>query len=102
MRKAFQLVLSAIIGVSFLFPLVEFFDEWDGTALPSRDTELYVVCLIVGVGILFALRRLLLVVPDLLASHSLSPRLDGPLVPLTPFIPPCAVLSASPPGPLRI
>jgi hypothetical protein len=39
-----------------LYPLVEFFDRWDTSPLPSNDTELWVTALLamIGLGVLLA------------------------------------------------
>ena len=102
MRRPFQLVVGATLAASFLFPLIEYFERWDSTPGPGSDTELYVLCLIVGIGIVFALRRALRFLPELLVGPSIFMSLASFCKPAASFTPLCKSVSASPPLPLRI
>jgi hypothetical protein len=101
-RRLFQLVTGAALAASFLFPLIEYFDKWDSTAAPSNDTEPYVLCTIVGIAIVFALRSLLRFLPELLASDLLFLSAMRFFKPEAWLVPLCTTLNSSPPVPLKI
>jgi len=101
-RRLFQLVAGAALAASFLFPLIEYFDKWDSTAAPSSDTELYVLCTIVGIAIVFALRSLLRFLPELLANDLLFFSAMPFFKPVAWLVPLCTTLNSSPPVPLKI
>jgi hypothetical protein len=63
-NNLFKLVLVSLLFAVLLHPIVESMDSWD-SAGPSNDTELTLVGIAIGVGLLFALSRLPRVAPVL-------------------------------------
>lgn len=98
----FKLVLVSLLFAVLLHPIVESMDSWD-SAGPSNDTELTLVGIAIGIGLLFALNRLLRVAP-FLSLNRLLPRSTLILISGIPDQFFCLELPqfGSPPIPLRI
>jgi hypothetical protein len=99
--RVFKLVLLFLLLATVLYPTLETLDGWDGAG-PGNDTELGLLGVAIGTGLVLCLSRLLTT-----GARKLVPILRGTkifAIPLSPavFLIPTLFLCESPPPLLRI
>ena len=102
-RKAFQIAsLVCLVGLSLLYPLIEWLDRWDAPG-PFSDSEIQIIVLLAFLGLVILLgRRLASLAASVFAAvpANLCSRTDKPIHTLIFTLP--TPFPASPPLPLRI
>src|SRR5579864_4592501 len=105
MRTRASLITGVIaLGICFVCPLVDMFDQWDHALQTGNDSEYPLVILALCVGIAFALGRLIVTLSPNFPASSISYVLQCALnsFPFSDRPPALALASASPPLSLRI
>jgi hypothetical protein len=95
MSRAYRIFVIVLVLATAVFPLVELFDRWDTSPLPSNDTELCVTCLLAGFGMILlsakGLPKVLLLFRAIVHSLAPLPRTNLPrrqeISKLVPFLP---------------
>lgn len=57
-RRSFQFVVITLVLVASFAPLIDTFDTWDHSPVPSCDTELQIAAVAVGIGVVITLAKL--------------------------------------------
>ena len=95
MTRVFRILTIVLALITALYPLVEIFDRWDTSPLPSNDTELCVTCLLAGLGLIILLAQILpgifrlfdAFLPALAVAARIKSHRQDSLRDLTPFLP---------------